>query len=117
VLQRFPPNTLRFARWLPHTQRLQRNRFNIPEPRRARPLAAQQMQVILLPLTGFDAQGNRLGMGGGFYDRSLRAPRRRHPPLLVGVAHTAQQVDELPTEAWDIPLDKVVTDSGSLRFH
>src|SRR5690606_40461575 len=66
-----------------------------------------------LPLVAFDARGNRLGMGGGFYDRTFaRAPRARTlRPRLVGLAHHFQQVASLPAEPWDIPLDAIATDA------
>ncbi|MDQ8038467.1 MAG: 5-formyltetrahydrofolate cyclo-ligase [Pedobacter sp.] len=119
VLQAFPANTLRFARW-PQAQRQQRNRFGIPEPRGRRALPAQKMDAILLPLTGFDAQGNRLGMGGGFYDRTLAFKRRcghksAGKPLLIGVAHACQQVPSLPAADWDVGLPLVVTDRKIFR--
>lgn len=109
VLQVFPPDTLRFRHW--RDDRLARNRFGIPEPRRGRALPAQAMDVILLPLTGFDRRGNRLGMGGGFYDRSLAFHRHGQPrPRLVGVAHHCQELAALPAAPWDIPLHMIVTD-------
>ena len=54
--------------------------------------------------------GNRLGMGGGYYDRALAYKRQfpKKPPYLIGVAHACQQVESLPVEAWDVPLDGVV---------
>lgn len=119
VLQAFPANTLRFARW-PRARRQQRNRFGIPEPRGRRALPAEKMDAILLPLTGFDAQGNRLGMGGGFYDRTLAFKRRcghksAGRPLLIGVAHACQQVASLPAEDWDVGLQLIVTDKQIFR--
>lgn len=119
VLQAFPENTVRFARWLRNSPPY-RNRFGIPEPRGQRSLPAQRMDAILLPLTGFDAQGNRLGMGGGFYDRSLAFKRlcgHKHAgkPLLIGVAHACQQVAKLSTENWDVGLSLVVTDKKIFR--
>ena len=115
VLRAFPASTLVFVRW--HGgRRLHRNRFGIPEPRGAR-RPAQAMDAILMPLTGFDAAGNRLGMGGGFYDRTLAFCRRvpRPHPLLVGVAHACQQVTHLPVQGWDVPLATVVTDCRVFR--
>lgn len=109
VLRPFPPQTLAFARWRPGA-RLHRNRFGIPEPRGRAWLPAARLDAVLLPLTGFDAAGNRLGMGGGFYDRTLAGHRRSDRPLLVGVAHACQQVERLPTASWDVPLAVVVTD-------
>ncbi len=119
VLRAFPASTLRFARW-PRTRPQYRNRFGIPEPRGRRAVAAQKMDVILLPLTGFDAQGNRLGMGGGFYDRTLAFKRRcghKHSgkPLLIGLAHACQQVEKLPTENWDVSLQLIATDKQIFR--
>jgi len=69
--------------------------------------------LVLLPLVGFDEQGGRLGMGGGFYDRSLAyRPLRKnwHKPTLLGVAHECQKVDRLALASWDIRLQGVVTD-------
>lgn len=119
VLQAFPANTLRFAHWSCSCKQ-QRNRFGIPEPRGRKALSAKSMDVILLPLTGFDTQGNRLGMGGGFYDRTLAFKRRcghksAGKPLLIGVAHACQQVTSLPTEDWDVGLPLVVTDRKIFR--
>ncbi|HET8730864.1 MAG TPA: 5-formyltetrahydrofolate cyclo-ligase [Moraxellaceae bacterium] len=110
VLRPFPALTLGFARWHPG-QRLHRNRFGIPEPRGRTLLPARSLDALLMPLTGFDAHGNRLGMGGGFYDRTLAFRRRgKAGPLLVGVAHACQQVTRLPTAEWDVPASLVVTD-------
>lgn len=110
VLQAFPAGTLRFAPWRAG-DRLARNRFGIPEPRGSATRPARALDALLLPLTGFDARGNRLGMGGGFYDRTLAFHRHgQRRPLLVGVAHACQQVPALPVQAWDVPLAVVVTD-------
>lgn len=114
-------NRLWFAPYLPDTPLLP-NRFGIPEPRRgwrsARP--AWSLDLILTPLVAFDRHGNRLGMGGGFYDRTLAYLLRRyrwHKPRLLGIAYAFQQVERLPHAAWDVPLDGVATDTAifSLR--
>ncbi|MHB8535602.1 MAG: 5-formyltetrahydrofolate cyclo-ligase [Sulfuricaulis sp.] len=91
------------------------NRFGIPEPVvKARELVrAQEIDLILMPLVGFDDRGNRLGMGGGFYDRSLeflRHRRRWHKPRVLGLAYDFQQVERLAPDFWDVPLQGVVTD-------
>jgi 5-formyltetrahydrofolate cyclo-ligase len=70
--------------------------------------------VILMPLLGFDDRGTRLGYGGGYYDRTLAQLARR--PRLVGLAFAAQQVDHIPRDAHDIPLDVVVTENGVTHF-
>jgi 5-formyltetrahydrofolate cyclo-ligase len=94
------------------------NRFGIPEPcvSPRELVRAAALDLILMPLVGFDPQGNRLGMGGGFYDRSLDYLRgRRHwrKPHLVGLAYGFQRVDALPVNDWDVPLTAVVTDSAT----
>ena len=96
------------------------NRFAIPEPveparRRIRPLF---LDLVLFPLVAFDRFGNRLGMGGGYYDRTFEAARRRtvwRGPKLVGVAYEFQRVDSLPAADWDVPLDAVVTECAIRR--
>ena len=72
---------------------------------------AQHQNWILFfsPLVGWDRHGGRLGMGGGFYDRALS---NISDPVLVGLAHENQRVDEVPSERWDITLDYVATDAG-----
>lgn len=111
---------LRFARWgIGQPMRL--NRFRIPEPRHRviDLLPARELDLILMPLVGFDDAGNRLGMGGGFYDRTLafrHARRRWRRPLLIGVAFGLQRCPTLPAEAWDVPLDGIVTEDGVRLF-
>lgn len=116
VLKAWPRTRMAFQRVRPR-EKLVRNRFKIQEPR---PQPAMQRKtwalgLILLPLVGFDARGGRLGMGGGFYDRSLAFKRTRKgqcKPSLLGVAHECQQVERLPVSSWDVPLDATVTDGG-----
>lgn len=91
------------------------NRFNITEPvDQDSTLNPEQLDVVLVPLVGFDVSGNRLGMGGGFYDRSFefRMSDSEKKPLLIGVAYQFQQVDTLPAESWDVPLDMIITESS-----
>lgn len=93
---------------------LRPNRFGIPEPvfngNCYRP--AWALDAVLLPLVGFDLEGGRLGMGGGFYDRTFAFVRRtpRLAPKLIGLAHEIQRVVRLPIEPWDIPLQGIVTE-------
>lgn len=121
VLHPTQPRRLWFVLWQPDTA-LYPNRFGIPEPNAYREprLAAEFLNLVLLPLVGFDASGGRLGMGGGFYDRtfSFKADQRRivgRGPDLFGLAHACQEVPALPCEPWDIPLRAVVTDQGIVR--
>ncbi len=116
VLRPKPHIKLWFARYRPG-QDMRNNRFGIPEPplkhRYIRPPWA--LDLILMPLVGFDADCNRLGMGGGYYDRTLAYLRHRthwRKPVLVGVAHECQRLDALPVRDWDIPLDYVITEAG-----
>lgn len=111
VLDPVYPGLLRFVPWRPG-QPMARNRFGIPEPAlRGRRPAEWTLDVILMPLVAFDDAGQRLGMGGGFYDRTLAKlkARPRHPQLL-GTAYQFQRVERLEAAEWDIPMDSVVTD-------
>lgn len=99
--------------------RLMNNKFNIPEPIGHQCFSPKYLNIILMPLVGFDEHGNRLGMGGGFYDRTLRFTLRascKKRPLLIGIAYSQQKVDKLHKQAWDIPLDAVMTEQGLQCF-
>ncbi len=114
VLSRIEHDRLWFAPMKPGA-RLRPNRYGILEPvTPARALVrAQRLDLILLPLVGFDARGRRLGMGKGFYDRSLEFLRHRqhwHKPHIIGLAHDFQRVETLPADPWDVALQGVVTD-------
>ena len=101
---------LSFRAYGPETT-LRRNRFGIPESANADMLSPT---TVLAPLVAFDDQGHRLGMGGGFYDRFFAA----HPEARrVGIAHDCQRADALPTEASDIPLTAVATETGWRTFN
>lgn len=71
-------------------------------------------RVLIVPLAGFDAAGNRLGYGGGFYDRTLELLRQSGPVTAIGLAYGVQQLPAIPAEAFDQPLDLIVTDRGPL---
>lgn len=107
-------NRLWFLRYQPNTK-LAPNRFKILEPvvRKELIKPAWAMDLVLLPLVGFDQAGGRLGMGGGFYDRTFEFIVK-HPlrpkPRLVGLAHECQRVGKLPTASWDIPLAGIASD-------
>lgn len=110
---------LAFAPWRPRDP-LVSNRYGIPEPdvESAALLAAEDMAFVVLPLVGFDMGGERLGMGGGWYDRSFAFRQSRTaPPWLVGAAFSIQQLDApLDTADWDVALDTVCTESGTHDF-
>ncbi len=114
VLHPFHKSRLWFVQWRPG-QRLITNRYGISEPvgHHARIVKPYALDVVLVPLLGFDERGNRLGMGKGYYDRCfgyLRHRRHWRKPRLIGIAHDFQKIDDLQPDPWDVPLDMVVTD-------
>ncbi|MFZ7158619.1 5-formyltetrahydrofolate cyclo-ligase [Avibacterium gallinarum] len=104
ILHPFSANHLLFLRYHPNSP-LQKNKFGILEPKLdvRNVLPTNELDIIFTPLVAFDKQGNRLGMGGGFYDRTLQNWQQKNF-LPIGLAHQCQQVDALPIESWDIPL-------------
>ena len=111
---------MRFAPYLPGDT-LVSNRWGILEPERrpARRVSARRPNVVFLPLTAFDGRGNRLGQGGGYYDRAFAF--RRHAdhwrrPLLVGLAYEFQRVEKLPAKPTDVPLDAAITERRIYEF-
>ena len=91
------------------------DRFNIISPNltRAKPIEITNFDLVLTPLVAFDRSGTRMGMGAGFYDRTFA----NHRPLMVGIAHQCQQVDDLVRQDWDIPLDYIVTEQQIISCH
>lgn len=107
-------NELFFA---PYTRnsRMKKNQFGIAEPDISikKCKKAHQLQLICMPLVGFDTNCNRLGMGGGFYDRSLHFRHHQKQwksPKLIGFAHECQKLEAVPIEHWDIPVDGILTE-------
>ncbi|MBU6471492.1 MAG: 5-formyltetrahydrofolate cyclo-ligase [Alphaproteobacteria bacterium] len=88
--------------------------FGVPEPDPAWPPSTPS--VVLVPLLAFDALGWRLGYGGGYYDRTLAALRARHAIAAVGVAYAGQEVENVPYDAHDEPLDMILTELGLRVF-
>ncbi len=94
------------------------NRFGIPEPHGAQSSSARSLDIVFVPLVGFDRHGVRLGMGGGYYDRALAFRRTRsvwRVPLLVGLAYALQEVEQITPAAHDVPLDLVITERGVIH--
>ncbi len=108
-----------FQEFLPGRTTLVANRFGIaepvPDPRaQIRPF---MLDAILLPVVGFDRNGNRLGMGKGYYDRALAGMHRRfHRPRLIGLAHSVQETRITPSP-WDARLDCIYTEREKISFH
>jgi len=115
VLRRRPYRKLWFLEYRPGDP-LASNRFGIPEPRlrNQRIRLPWALDLLLVPLVGFDARCNRLGMGGGYYDRTLAYLRRRRRwrrPRLISIAHECQRVEALTPNPWDVPVDMIVTEA------
>jgi 5-formyltetrahydrofolate cyclo-ligase len=91
-----------------------RSGFGVLEPREDWPRVYPS--VLLVPLLAFDAGGYRLGYGGGYYDRTLAELRERQPVTAIGVAFAGQEMERVPRDATDQPLDMVVTELGVRRF-
>ena len=95
------------------------NKFSIPEPicDHNDLLTGDSLDLVLMPLLGFDKQGNRLGMGGGFYDRTFSFKRsKKSKPILMGFAYDFQEIETLKTEDWDIPMDYIATESKLFKI-
>lgn len=101
-----PRTPLVFREWHPGIA-LAEGALGIPYPAQSRELAPT---AVLLPMNGWDARGYRLGYGGGFFDRTLAALEKR--PLVIGVSYEMARMDTIHPQAWDIPVDWVVTEGG-----
>lgn len=110
ILHPFCSGHLLFQRYQRDTKLIS-NRFRILEPKLSclQVLPPQQLDVLIMPLVAFDKQGNRLGMGGGFYDRTLSTLSDK--VTRIGIAHDSQLYPSLPIQSWDQPLDCIVTPS------
>lgn len=113
VLHPLRQNTMLFVR-VHSKSRFARNRWGIPEPKLCMSdvISARRLDLVLVPLVGFDRQGNRLGMGKGFYDRcfAFRQQPGKNRPALMGLAHDCQEVSEgITPSAWDIRMDVLAT--------
>ena len=125
VLETKPNWHMGFAQYQTNSTMIN-NRFQIAEPEMPleQHLEGQQIDIVLMPLVGFDSDGNRLGMGGGYYDRTFEFKRTQpstqteqtKQTLLIGWAHSCQQVDQLAAQPWDVPLDGIITEQGFTSF-
>ncbi|WP_068545673.1 5-formyltetrahydrofolate cyclo-ligase [Thalassotalea crassostreae] len=112
VLHPFSAGHLLFLNYQADTK-MQQNKYGISEPKLdvTKVLPVSQLDVLLTPLVAFDSAGNRMGMGGGYYDRTLAQWHQQHAskPFPIGVAHSCQQVDKIPVEQWDIAIPEILT--------
>jgi len=97
-----------------------KNRYGIEEPKNTDMISTHALDLISVPLVGFDEHGNRLGMGAGYYDRTLAcsnvsSEKKASTPTLIGLAHSCQQVESIDAQAWDIPMHAVLTDSEFIQ--
>lgn len=102
-----------FRAWKPG-EALIRGVLNIPVPPEDAPVVVPD--ILFVPLLAFDRAGYRLGYGGGYYDRTLKALRARKPIVAVGLAFAAQEVEAVPREAFDERLDYVLTEKGVIEM-
>jgi len=112
--------TLYFAPYSGEDTPMEKNRYGIPEPQvdKSSLVSPRNLDLVLVPLTVFDSSGHRLGMGGGYYDRTfafLNEEPDMVAPCLVGAAHEFQHTSELPTHPWDVPLRLTVTEQQVWR--
>jgi len=93
---------------------LQKGPFGIAEPPHDWPVVVPQ--ILLVPLLAFDARGHRLGYGGGYYDRTIEALDRHGPLRTIGIAFAGQEIEAIPDESHDRPLDMIATEAGVRSF-
>ncbi|MDH5514996.1 MAG: 5-formyltetrahydrofolate cyclo-ligase, partial [Gammaproteobacteria bacterium] len=114
VLVPFSDNRLWFAHFVPG-DRLVYNRYGIPEPASRNLIKPTALDLVLTPLVAFDVHGHRIGMGGGYYDRRfafLRQRTRWRKPRMLGIAYDMQKQERILSNAWDIPMDAIVTEQA-----
>lgn len=98
---------------------LQLNQYSIPEPVNTQQvIQTERLDLVLTPLTAFDRNGNRVGTGGGFYDRTFAFlfSKRDKSPTILGVGYAMQECEEIQSDPWDMKLDGVLTESALIEF-
>jgi len=107
-----PNSPLLFREWSPHCA-MKKDRYGVSYPADGNDVTPK---LVLVPLLAFTAKGERLGYGGGYYDRTLEVLRRNGEVFACGVAYAGQEVTELPTNAYDAKLDGILTEDGFRGF-
>lgn len=122
VLKTLRGRAMAFVEYRPNSV-MQTNHFKMLEPveKHQQHLHGRQLDLVLMPLTCFDVTGNRIGMGGGFYDRTFAFKRQQNShqlsrPKLIGWAHECQKVNHIATQPWDVPLDALITEKSIYYF-
>lgn len=116
VIQNIPgKSTLSFHAWKPGGA-LKNNRYGIAEPDGTELVPVVEMDLVLVPLVGWDANGGRLGMGASFYDRLFQPFSELEKPTRIGVAYELQKVDTIPCDPWDVRLHGMLTENGWFTF-
>jgi 5-formyltetrahydrofolate cyclo-ligase len=120
ILRFAPEKCLWFGLYRPDTV-LVPNKYRIPEPALGPDTVSEpwRFELALVPLVAFDLAGHRIGMGGGYYDRTfayLKESGKPRTPTLIGLAFECQKCETLPAEPWDVPLDGVVTEQAFYVF-
>ena len=123
VIHPFSKGHLLFLRYKKYTPMI-KNQYGIFEPQLnvTNVIPVSQLELIFTPLVSFDNLGNRLGMGGGFYDRTLAFWYKNTTKSIntlspIGIAHDCQKVDSIPNESWDIPMPEIITPSKHFKFY
>lgn len=88
----------------------------VPAPKNDAPDRQNPPKMVVAPLVAYDACGHRIGMGGGFYDRSFAGKVRGQAPYLIGMAYACQEIPLFTAERWDIPLDALGNENGLIQF-
>ncbi len=116
LIHPFCKGHLLFVRYAPDTVMV-KNQYGISEPQLnvQHVITLDKLDMIIAPLVAFDAHGNRMGMGGGYYDRTL-SQVVNNKPLAVGFAHDCQEVSQVPTDFWDVPLPVIITPTRRLAI-
>lgn len=115
VISRDGDHSMRFHSWSESTE-MGKNRYGIPEPIASAPISISRIDMLVMPLVGYDHLGNRLGMGAGYYDRYLEPVRTLATPLRVGIAYSIQKTGPIITNPWDISLHGIVNERGWFTF-
>lgn len=110
-------STLAFGAYESNTI-LKLNRYHILEPDTSSYFPLEQLDLVLMPLVGFDLQGHRLGMGGGYYDRTFQFlhDKTSHKPFMLGLAYELQKMEHIPVDPWDISMNGVLTEEQLYLF-